>query len=59
MFFTYFEESSHYVAHVCLELEIPLFSLSWWHRSIITALWKLRQEDCEFKANLGYIVKTL
>jgi hypothetical protein len=27
----------------------------WWHISIIPALGRLRQEDLEFQANLGYI----
>jgi hypothetical protein len=26
----------------------------WWHISVIPALRRLRQEDCMFKANLGY-----
>jgi hypothetical protein len=30
----------------------------WQHVSIIPALWKLRQEDLEFKASLGYIVSS-
>jgi hypothetical protein len=29
----------------------------WWHMSLITALWGLRQEDCEFEARLDYILR--
>jgi hypothetical protein len=29
----------------------------WWCTPVIPALRRLRQEDCEFKANLGYIVR--
>jgi hypothetical protein len=29
----------------------------WWHRSIIPALGRLRQEDGKFKTSLGYIVR--
>jgi hypothetical protein len=28
----------------------------WWHISVIPALGRLRQENSEFKSNLGYIV---
>jgi hypothetical protein len=31
-------------------------SPTWWHRSVIPALRKLRQEALQFKASLGYIV---
>jgi hypothetical protein len=31
----------------------------WWNTPVIPVLRKLRQEDCEFQASLGYIVKTL
>jgi hypothetical protein len=30
----------------------------WWCIFVILALGRLRQEDVEFKANLGYIVRT-
>jgi hypothetical protein len=30
---------------------------AWWYIPIIPALRRLRQEDCEFKTSLGYIVK--
>jgi hypothetical protein len=29
-------------------------SWAWWHTPIIPALGKVRQEDSEFKASLGY-----
>jgi hypothetical protein len=29
----------------------------WWCTSVIAALWKLRQEDLEFKDSLDYIVR--
>jgi hypothetical protein len=32
-------------------------SLVWWHNPVISALRKLRQEDLNFKASLGYIVR--
>jgi hypothetical protein len=25
----------------------------WWHIPVIPALWRLKQEDCEFKEHLG------
>jgi hypothetical protein len=31
--------------------------LSWWHMTIISALRRVRQEDREFKASLGYTVR--
>jgi hypothetical protein len=31
---------------------------AWWHISVILALRRWRQEDCKFKASLGYIVTT-
>jgi hypothetical protein len=27
----------------------------WWRILVIPALWRPRQEDCDFKASLGYI----
>jgi hypothetical protein len=27
----------------------------WWYMSVISALWRLRQKDHKFKANLDYI----
>jgi hypothetical protein len=30
----------------------------WWFICVIPALGSLRQENCEFQANLGYIVKS-
>jgi hypothetical protein len=27
----------------------------WWHTLVISALWRLRQKDCELEASLGYI----
>jgi hypothetical protein len=32
------------------------FSWAWWHMPTILALEKLRQEDGEFKANLGCVI---
>jgi hypothetical protein len=32
-------------------------SRAWWHTSVTPALRRLRQEDHEFKNNLGYIVR--
>jgi hypothetical protein len=29
-------------------------SWAWWYMSVIPAFRRLRQEDCEFKASLGY-----
>jgi hypothetical protein len=29
----------------------------WWHIPVILALGRLRPEDCEFEASLGYIVR--
>jgi hypothetical protein len=29
----------------------------WWYTSVIPALRRQKQEDCEFKDSLGYIVK--
>jgi hypothetical protein len=34
-------------------------SLAWWCEPIIPKLSRLRQEDPEFEASLGYIVETL
>jgi hypothetical protein len=31
---------------------------AWWCMSVILALQKLRQEDCEFEASLSYIVRS-
>jgi hypothetical protein len=31
---------------------------AWWCLPVISALGRLRQEDCEFKASLSYIVRT-
>jgi hypothetical protein len=28
-----------------------------WYMPVIPALWRLRQEDCEFEDSLGYIVR--
>jgi hypothetical protein len=33
-------------------------SWAWWYMPVISVLGKLRQEDCEFQANLNYIVKS-
>jgi hypothetical protein len=33
-------------------------SLVWWDRPAIPALGKLRQENCKFKANLHYIMRS-
>jgi hypothetical protein len=30
----------------------------WWHTSVIPALRRWRQEDCEFEASLGYIANS-
>lgn len=35
----------------------PLLRWVWLYMPIIPALWKLRQEDFKFKANLDYIAK--
>jgi hypothetical protein len=32
-------------------------SWAWWLISVIPALWRCGQEDHEFEANLGYIVR--
>jgi hypothetical protein len=32
-------------------------SQAWLHMPVILALWMLRQEELEFKASLGYIVR--
>jgi hypothetical protein len=29
----------------------------WWYMPIISALWRLKQENHEFKASLGYIAR--
>jgi hypothetical protein len=29
----------------------------WWHMPIITAVGRLKQEDCEFQASLGYTTR--
>jgi hypothetical protein len=34
-----------------------LRALEWWHISVIPAARRLRQEDPEFKAILGYIAR--
>jgi hypothetical protein len=31
-----------------------MISQAWWCMLEIQALWRLRQDDCEFKASLGY-----
>jgi hypothetical protein len=31
-------------------------SMMWWYTLVISALWRLRQKDNEFKASLGCIV---
>jgi hypothetical protein len=33
-------------------------SWAWWFMPVISALRRLRQEDHEFKASLGYTVRT-
>jgi hypothetical protein len=30
----------------------------WWYIPVIPEIWRYRQEDCKFKASLGYIVKS-
>jgi hypothetical protein len=30
-------------------------SQAWWNTALITAFWKLKQENFEFKVSLGYI----
>jgi hypothetical protein len=37
---------------------VKMDSLAWWFMPIIPARRKLRQENCEFKASLGYTVIT-
>jgi hypothetical protein len=32
----------------------PSLSWEWWHTPVISALRRLKQEDFEFKASLGY-----
>jgi hypothetical protein len=34
-----------------------LGSQVWWHMPVIPALWRLRQEDCKFGANLSNTVR--
>jgi hypothetical protein len=36
-------------------LKGEIFSWAWWLLLIISALRRWRQEDCKFKANLGYV----
>lgn len=31
--------------------------LAWSHTAIIPVLWRLKQEECEFKPSLGYLAK--
>jgi hypothetical protein len=33
-----------------------LLPQAWWHTSVIPALGRPKQEDCEFEVSLGYIV---
>jgi hypothetical protein len=35
-----------------------VLSQAWWPTSVISALWRLRQEDHKFKTKLGYIVSS-
>lgn len=37
-------------------VERSLVSQAWWHMSVVTTLRRLRQEDCELEASLGYSV---
>jgi hypothetical protein len=37
--------------------QTPYLSQTWWHIPVIPALERLRQDDHEFEANLGYIAR--
>jgi hypothetical protein len=36
---------------------VNLPSCVWWHTPVISALRRLKQEDCEFDVSLNYIVR--
>jgi hypothetical protein len=38
-------------------LQDLILQLVWWHTPIISALGRLKQEDCEFEGSLGYMAK--
>ncbi|XP_021110107.1 ras GTPase-activating protein 4B isoform X3 [Heterocephalus glaber] len=42
---------------ICSSLLESSLCLAWWCLPVIPALGRLRQEDCQFKASLGYIVR--
>jgi hypothetical protein len=46
-----------YTAHYPFEQEAT-YSQEWCKKTIILAFRRLRQEDCEFKDSLGYIVNS-
>jgi hypothetical protein len=42
-----------------LQIKNTSLKRAWWCTTVIPALGRLRQEDLEFKASLGYIQKQL
>jgi hypothetical protein len=43
------------IAEKCLYFKRQVCCQAWWYTSVISALGRLRQEDHQFEANLGYI----
>jgi hypothetical protein len=44
-----------YASLCMLNNPLKLGNWVWWYMSVISALWRLRQKDHKFKANLDYI----
>lgn len=52
------EKQPYYLDNIWKQMSKELTkSQVWWHKPISLAFRRLRQKDCEFGTNLGYIVR--